>query len=72
MRTLTTRTHIDADGHLRLEVPTDLPSGEVELVLVIQPAASSQSAPYEFRDLAGALKWTGDALAAQRAIRDEG
>lgn len=27
-------TTIDPDGHLRLDVPTNLPAGEVELVIV--------------------------------------
>lgn len=71
MRTITTRTHIAADGHLRLDVPTDLPSGDVELVVVIQPATDADARKYDFRDLAGSLKWAGDATAEQRNLRNE-
>ncbi|MEP0889010.1 hypothetical protein [Leptolyngbya sp. FACHB-16] len=73
MQTLTLIGQIDTNGHLRLDVPTALPPGEVELVLVINPAAP-QTAPspkYDFSNLAGKLQWQGDAIATQRASRDD-
>lgn len=70
MRTLKLKSHIDGDGHLRLDVPTNLPQGDVELVLVIEPASAAKSR-YDFSDLAGQLQWTGDAPAEQKKLRDE-
>lgn len=74
MPTLTLTSRIDADGHLRLDVPTDLPSGEVELMLVIEPVTKDSRGAgkrYDFSDLSGKLQWQGDPVAAQRALRDE-
>lgn len=70
MRTLKLKSHIGDDGHLRLDVPTNLPEGDVELVLVIESASTVKS-HYDFSDLAGQLRWTGDAVAEQRKLRDE-
>ncbi len=69
METLKLTTIIGADGHLRLDVPTALPSGEVELVIVLNKPA--QHTRYDFGDLVGRLEWRGDAMAAQRVLRDE-
>lgn len=73
MQTLTLIGQIDANGHLRLDVPTALPPGEVELVLVINSAApqTAPSAKYDFSNVVGKLQWQGDAIATQRALRDE-
>jgi hypothetical protein len=73
MQTLTLLGQIDANGHLRLDVSTQLPPGEVELVLVINPASSTPATPrrYDFSDLTGTLQWQGDAIAIQRVLRDE-
>ncbi|PSB25163.1 hypothetical protein C7B82_24275 [Stenomitos frigidus ULC18] len=73
MQTLSLIGQVDANGHLRLDVPTHLPPGDVELVLVINPVASTpaRSQAYDFSDLAGRLQWQGDAIAMQRTIRDE-
>jgi len=38
MKTLTLEAEIAADGRLRLDVPSGLPPGKAEIVLVIQPA----------------------------------
>lgn len=73
MQTLQITTKIGKDGHIRLDVPTNLPQGEVELVVVISklPGVEARTGRYDFRDLSGRLHWQGDAVAAQRAIRDE-
>jgi hypothetical protein len=72
MQTLKLKSQVDEDGHLRLDVPTTLPSGEVELVLVIESVASAAREPgYDFSDLAGRLHWSGDALEQQRTLRNE-
>lgn len=71
MQTLTLTGQIDANGHLRLDVPTTLPPGEVELMLVINPAPS-QTPPtsrYDFSDLVGRLQWQGDAIANPTGIK---
>lgn len=71
MQTLKVKSRIDDDGHLRLDVPTGLPTGDVELVLVIESAKTTSGAPYDLTDLAGKLEWTGDAVQEQRKLRDE-
>ncbi len=73
MKAFTLTAAIDADGHLRLDVPTQLAPGQVELILVIQPSEQdvSQSKCYDFSDLAGKLNWQGDAVAEQRSLRNE-
>lgn len=73
MQTLSLTGTIDETGHLRLDVPTQLPPGRVELVLVINAASTSsdRSKAYDFSDLSGALTWKGDAVTMQRQLRDE-
>lgn len=73
MHTLKLKTYIDTDGHLRLDVNTGLPVGEVELLLVIDalPPSGQSTHAYNFSDLAGALRWSGDATEVQRTLRDE-
>lgn len=45
----------------------------LDYVKIISPAdPSPKNTPkYDFTDLAGKLKWNGDALAEQRRLRDE-
>ena len=40
METIKVKAHIDSDGVLKLEVPTGLSPQDVEVVLVVQTAAS--------------------------------
>ena len=61
---------IDSDGHLRLDVPTDLREGEVEVVVEIQQSNGAVTG-IDFSDLAGRLQWRGDAVWQQRELRDE-
>jgi hypothetical protein len=72
MQVLTLTGTIDSDGHLRLDIPTQLPSGKVELVLVINPASPEQVKPknYDFSDLAGKLSLQGDPVEIQKQMRD--
>jgi hypothetical protein len=62
---------IDADGHLRLDVPTSLPAGEADVILTINENNESSERKQDFSDLVGKLEWRGDALAEQRRLRDE-
>jgi hypothetical protein len=61
---------IEADGHLRLDVPTQLPAGEAEVVLSIRSNTVGNNR-YDFDGLAGRLTWRGDAVAEQRGLRNE-
>jgi hypothetical protein len=70
METLRTSATINRDGRLKIDIPTPLTEGEVEVVLTIEKREKPVF-PYDFSDLAGRLKWNGDALAAQKAIRNE-
>ena len=63
---------IDEDGHLRLDIPTQLTASDVDVVIVLQPTQPTASQQrYDFSDLVGKLQWQGDALAVQRMLRDE-
>jgi hypothetical protein len=63
---------IDPDGHLRIDLITQLPEGQVDLVVVINPVNVSNFVNrYDFSDLVGKLTWQGDALSEQRRLRDE-
>ena len=56
-----------------LDVPPVLLAHQRVLVVVEETAAAEPKAPtprFNLADLAGRLKWRGDALAAQRAQRD--
>jgi hypothetical protein len=63
--------HIDADGHLRLDLPTGLPTGDAEIAVTIAPKNGNTSGLYDFSQIAGRLKWAGDALLEQRGMRNE-
>ena len=73
MEVLKLTTEIDASGYLTLNVPTQMAPGVVNLVVVVNPAtaAPNPQPSYDFSDLAGQLTWQGDAIAAQRTLRDE-
>ena len=71
MQVLKTRGEIGTDGHLRVDVPVELPAGPIELVMVLGGATPSDGAKYDFSDLAGQLRWKGDAVREQRILRDE-
>lgn len=43
----------------------------VQFLLARQSAARKSEGTYRFSDLCGALNWQGDAIAAQRSLRDE-
>ncbi len=72
MQILKLSSKIDPDGYLRLDLPTQLPEGIIELVVVINPIQEkTKTGKYDFSDLAGKLTWRGDAVATQRSLRDE-
>ncbi len=37
MQTITLKTHVDPNGVVRLEIPTDLADREVEIIVIMQP-----------------------------------
>lgn len=47
MKTLTVNTEIENDGTIRLAVPSDLPPGPAEVVLVVQPRTAAGGPPYD-------------------------
>ena len=61
--------HIDADGHLRLDLPTGLPTGDAEIAVTIAQKMEYPCRQYDFSQLAGRLKWAGDAVQEQRRMR---
>lgn len=72
MQILKLSSKIDPDGHLRLDLPTQLSECSIELVMVINPVQEETKVKkYDFSDLVGKLTWRGDALAIQRSLRSE-
>lgn len=71
MKVLKFTTTIDESGRLHLDIPTELSSGTVDIVVILQPSGSDQKSIYDFSDLAGQLEWQGDAVSMQRTLRDE-
>ncbi|MDQ6950601.1 MAG: hypothetical protein Q9M26_02930 [Mariprofundales bacterium] len=47
MQTLMVEAHVGDDGHLRLDITTDLPKGNIKAVLVLDDMKSSDSLPME-------------------------
>ena len=70
-REIRRRVKILAGG--RIEVASsDLPVGaEADVTITVTLDDKSAVRRYSFRDLAGKLKWSGDAVAEQRRLRDE-
>jgi hypothetical protein len=73
MEVLKLTTEIDETGQLKIDLPTNLKAGKVDLVVVINPATekNKEHPKYDFSDLGGKLSWQGDAVAKQRKLRDE-
>lgn len=73
MEVLKLTTKIDESGYLRLNIPTQLAAMEVNVVVVVNPVGvnGKQLPGYDFSALVGRLTWQGDAVATQRALRDE-
>lgn len=72
MEILKLTTKIDDAGQLKIDLPTNLEAGEVDLVVIVNPVSKEdkrQNIP-DFLDL-GKLNWQGDAVATQRKLRDE-
>ncbi len=70
METIKISTTIKSDGHLKIDVPTSLDKGEVEVILIIENKRK-QLNKYYFSDLAGKLQWNGNPVETQRALRNE-
>lgn len=70
METLRINTTIKSDGHLKIDVPTRLLEGDVEVILIIERKKQDEK-KYNFSDLAGKLRWEGDALKTQEMLRNE-
>jgi hypothetical protein len=72
VQVLKIRGQVDKDGMLRLALPTELPAGPIDLTIIVEPVPQGGNGlKHDFSDLAGHLSWKGDAVATQRALRDE-
>ena len=69
MKTLQINTKTDADGHLRLDIPTTMPSANLSLLLVW--SREGEGPKSRIADLVGRLQWRGDAVAVQQQLRSE-
>ncbi len=78
MTTINLHAVIDEHGRLKLDVPTGLPAGEVELEVKLKPSrggmescSRSGATVVEMDSMIGRLQWSGDAVREQRRLRDE-
>ena len=73
MEVLKLTNKIDDKGQLKIDLPTNLEAGKVDLVVIVNPVAekAKEQNNYYFSDLEGKLSWQGDAVAVQRKLRDE-
>jgi hypothetical protein len=69
MKTMTAQVVIETDGKLRLELPTDLPPGPAEVVVVVQPKSPAGSFPSLGGRLAGKMPANLDVVEEVRGIR---
>ncbi|MBN2401622.1 MAG: hypothetical protein JXN64_04410 [Spirochaetes bacterium] len=70
MERLHIRTKINKDGHLKIDMPTSLKEGDVEVLLIIESEKNIKK-KYNFSDIAGKLSWKGNALEIQKELRNE-
>lgn len=73
MEVLKLSAKTDESGCLHLQIPTQLATAEVNVVIVLNPVLPVEKprVKYDFSDLVGKLTWQGDAVAMQRSLRDE-
>ncbi len=70
MDTIRINTKINADGHLKIDIPTLMIEGDVEVILIIE-SKKKMTHKYTFSDISGKLKWNGNPMDTQRLLRDE-
>ena len=73
MEVLKLTAEIDCTGQLKLDLPTNLETGKVDLVVIVNPITdeSKKQNPYDFSNLQGTLSSLEDAVETQRQLRDE-
>ena len=73
MEVLKLTAEVDRTGQLKIDLPTNLEAGKVDLVVIVTPVTDESKGQnsYDFSDLEGILSWQGDAVASQRQLRDE-
>ena len=73
MEVLKFTTEIDETGKLKIDLPTNLKPGKVDLIVVANPVTEKMTTKntYDFSDLEDKLDWQGDAVAMQRKLRNE-
>lgn len=68
MKTLEFQGEIGMDGKRRVEMPVNLPSGPVEVVVIVQPLAPRPGPPYD--TLRGALEGQVPDIDVVQAFRE--
>lgn len=69
MTTLTTHALIE-HGRLRIDMPTSLPTGQVEVDIIVRER-SSAGRKRDLSNLVGKLSYKGDPMKLQKEMRDE-
>ena len=73
MKPIKAHVRTDASGKAQIQLNTEYRNTELDLIIVIEDPQlnPNEKRKYDFSDLVGKLKWKGDALEMQRALRDE-
>ncbi len=67
--TLIAQAIVTEDGKLRLEIPTDLPAGKIDVELTFPH--NTKTKRRNFETIAGKLSYTGDPMLIQREMRND-
>lgn len=67
--TLIAQAIISEDGKLRLEIPTDLPAGKIDVELTFPQCP--QTKRRNFEKIAGKLSFRGDPMMIQKEMRND-
>lgn len=74
MKVINMITEVDKKGHIKIDIPSDIQKGQVELVIIINSEKNENKLSknkYNFSDVYGKLKWKGNALRVQKELRNE-
>lgn len=73
MKSINISANTDDKGRLLLNIPTNCPKCKIEVVVIFNPVHPKKKVKtkYNFKNIAGKLKWKGSVMKEQRKLRDE-
>ena len=71
MKTIKLVAQSDKEGHLKIDIPTTFANKMIKVQIGMRLMSPKKKKKPDFSDLAGKLKWAGNATDMQRNLRDE-